>query len=123
MPVLMSLTYLATALILLTICITLYLWMTPYPELALIREGNIAAALSLGGASLGLTLPIASAIYFTHDIIEMMKWAAIGCAMQFILFQLIRKQANAVQTGNVAVGLLLAYLSVSTGSLVAICIS
>ncbi len=123
MPILMSLAYLATAVVLLAICITLYLWMTPYRELALVREGNVAAALSLGGAALGLTLPIGSAIYFTHDLNEMAIWAAIGCAMQFILFQVMRRQAKSIETGNVAVGTLLACLSVSTGLLVALCIS
>jgi putative membrane protein len=123
MPLLMSLAYLATAIALLAICITLYLWMTPYRELALVREGNTAAALSLGGASLGLTLPIGSAIYFTHDLSEMAIWAAIGCAMQFTLFQIMRNQAKSIETGNVAAALLLASLSVSTGLLVALCIS
>lgn len=123
MPILMSLAYLATALVLLAICITLYLWMTPYRELALVREGNVAAALSLGGAALGLTLPIGSAIYFTHDLNEMALWAAIGCAVQYVLFQIMRKQAKSIEAGNTAVGLLLACLSLSTGLLVALCIS
>ncbi len=123
MPVLMSLTYLATALALLAVCITLYLWMTPYRELALVREGNVAAALSLGGASLGLALPIGSAIYFTHDLIEMAKWAAIGCAIQFLLLLIMRRLTGTIQAGNTAAGLLLACLSVSTGMLVALCIS
>lgn len=123
MPILMSVTHLATAVALLAACITLYLWMTPYRELALVFEGNVAAALALGGASLGLSLPIASAIYFTHDLREMVVWAIIGCIMQFILFQIMRKLAKSIETGNVAVGLLLACLSVSTGLLVAMCIS
>lgn len=123
MPILMSLAYLATALVLLALCITLYLWMTPYRELALVREGNAAAALSLGGAALGLALPIGSAIYFTHDFAEMAIWAVIGSVMQFILFQIMRTQAKSVETGNVAAGLLLAFLSLSTGLLVAVCIS
>ncbi len=123
MPILMSLIYVAVALILLAVCITVYLWVTPYRELALVREGNVAAALSLGGASLGLALPIGSAIYFTHDLAEMAKWAAIGCAIQFILFQLMRSHATTIEKGNAAAGLLLACLSIATGMLVALCIS
>lgn len=123
MPILMSLAYLTTAITLLAICITLYIWTTPYRELALVREGNIAASLSLGGAALGLTFPIGSAIYFTHGFTEMLEWSAIGCAMQVILFQIMRKQSNTIQTGNVAAGILLACLSISTGLLVALCIS
>lgn len=123
MPVLMSVTYLITAVILLGICISIYLWITPYRELVLIREGNVAASLSLGGATIGQAIPIASAIYFTHDLVEMVRWAAIACAMQFILFQIIRKQARGVETGNIALGVVLACLSISTGLLVAACIS
>jgi putative membrane protein len=123
MPVLMSLTYLATALVLLALSITIYIWTTPYRELALVREGNLAAALSLGGATLGQALPIGSAIFFTHDLIEMLLWAAIGCAMQLVLFQIMRKYAQGIQEGNAAVGILLACLSISTGLLVATCIS
>lgn len=123
MPILMSLAYLATAVLLLAICLTAYLWVTPYRELALVREGNVAAALSLGGAALGLALPIGSAIYFTGDLKEMALWAAIGCAMQFILFQVMRRQAMSIEQGNVAAGVLLSCLSLATGLLVAACIS
>jgi putative membrane protein len=119
----MSLAYLTAALALLAVCITLYLWMTPYKELELVRRGNAAAALSLGGAVLGLTLPVGSAIFFTHDLVEMMRWGAIGCAMQFLLFQIMRKHAKDIETGNVAAGVLLFCLSLSTGLLVAMCIS
>ncbi|HEX5337179.1 MAG TPA: DUF350 domain-containing protein [Gallionella sp.] len=123
MPILMSLAYLATAIVLLAICIALYVWTTPYREFALVREGNVAAALSLGGATLGLALPIGSAIFFTHDLREMLIWAGIGCVMQLILFQIMRKQAQSIETGNAASGLLLACMSVSTGLLVALSIS
>jgi cell division septation protein DedD len=36
---------------------TLYVWLTPYKEIALIREGNAAAAVALGGVLLGLAVP------------------------------------------------------------------
>lgn len=123
MPILMSLAYLATAVVLLALCVFAYIRMTPYRELDLVRAGNVAAALSLGGATLGLALPIGSAIFFTHSLNEMVLWAAIGCAMQFILFFVMRKQAQSIQTGNVASGTLLAFMSVATGLLVAMCIS
>ena len=42
--------FFATAVVLLGGFLALYVVVTPYNELALIREGNAAAALSLGGA-------------------------------------------------------------------------
>jgi putative membrane protein len=119
----MSLAYLATAVALLAVCVFAYIRMTPYRELELVKQGNVAAALSLGGATLGLSLPIGSAIFFTHSLNEMALWAAIGCVMQFILFFVLRKQAQSIQVGNVASGTLLAFLSIATGLLVAMCIS
>ncbi len=53
----------------------------------------------------------------------MVKWAAIGCAIQFILLQVMRRLTDTIESGNTAAGLLLACLSVSTGMLVALCIS
>jgi len=123
MPILMSLAYLATAVVMLALCVFAYVRMTPYREFDLVRAGNVAAALSLGGATLGLALPIGSAVFFTHSLNEMAVWAAIGCAMQFILFFFMRKHSQDIQTGNVATGTLLAFMSVATGLLVAMCIS
>ncbi|HEX5261891.1 MAG TPA: DUF350 domain-containing protein, partial [Phenylobacterium sp.] len=40
----------------------LYIMLTPQKEVALVREGNVAAAVSLGGILLGLAIPLASAL-------------------------------------------------------------
>ena len=49
--------YFATAIGLLAVFILLYVFVTPYNEMALIREGNTAAAISLGGAMVGYAGP------------------------------------------------------------------
>ncbi len=41
--------FFGVSLLLLTVCLALYVLITPYPEIKLIREGNAAAAASLGG--------------------------------------------------------------------------
>ena len=41
---------------------TLYVLMTPHREIALIREGNAAAALSLGGVLVGLAIPLSASL-------------------------------------------------------------
>ena len=50
------------ALALLAIFAAIYVRVTPYNEIALIREGNMAASISLSGALIGFVLPLASAI-------------------------------------------------------------
>ena len=47
------LVHLALAALLLVVFFKAYTWMTPYDEVKLIRQGNHAAALSLGGAMRG----------------------------------------------------------------------
>ena len=55
-----------------------YLWVTPYNELKLIKDGNIAAALSLSGAVLGFTFPLAASIFQAVHPWDMMLWAVIA---------------------------------------------
>ena len=55
------LSYFAAAIGLLALFLLTYILITPYREIALIREGNPAAAASLSGAILGFVLPLASA--------------------------------------------------------------
>ena len=54
--------FFATAIVLLLAFLAIYVKITPYNELTLIREGNAAAAISLGGAVIGFALPIAVAV-------------------------------------------------------------
>jgi len=61
------LVHLALAALLLVVFFKAYTWMTPYDEVKLIRQGNHAAALSLGGAMLGFSMTIASSILHTND--------------------------------------------------------
>ena len=49
--------YFGVALVLFGVFLVVYLWMTPYPEIKLIREGNSAASASLSGAVIGFALP------------------------------------------------------------------
>ncbi|MDX1656950.1 MAG: DUF350 domain-containing protein [Candidatus Competibacteraceae bacterium] len=51
------LVYLLVAFALLWLFKAAYLRVTPYPEIELIRQGNTAAAVSLGGSMLGFPWP------------------------------------------------------------------
>ena len=53
--------YLAISGVLLAMFVAIYVRITPYRELALIRENNMAAAFSLSGAIIGMVVPLANA--------------------------------------------------------------
>lgn len=115
--------YFVAALLLLGAFLALYVRVTPYNEFELIGQNNAAAAISLAGACIGFALPMAAAIYFTHDLLEMIKWAAITGAAQIAVFTLLRRFAPAIEQGHTAPAIFLCAMSVATGVLNAVCIS
>lgn len=119
--------YFATALALLAVFVVLYVFVTPYSELALIREGNVAAAISLGGAVIGYALPIAVAVASSHNIMAMIGWGVVACIVQLMVYVIARlalPQINlAIPQGKVASGIFLASLSLGIGILNAGCIA
>ena len=48
--------------VILFLAAAVYILLTPHKEITLIREGNAAAAISLGGVLIGLALPLAASL-------------------------------------------------------------
>ena len=68
------LTYMVTAIVLTLFYIVIYIWVTPHPEIKLIRENNMAAALAFSGSLMGFCVPLASAIANSVSIIDCAIW-------------------------------------------------
>lgn len=115
--------YFVAALLLLAAFLAVYVRVTPYNEFELIKQDNAAAAISLAGACIGFALPMAAAIYLTHDLLEMIKWAVITGAAQIAVFTLLRRFAPAIEQGHTAPAIFMCAMSVATGVLNAVCIS
>jgi putative membrane protein len=106
----------------------IYQWVTPYNEAKLIREGNVAAALALGGALVGYVLPLASALSNTVTLVEFCAWAALAGVIQIAAFTLVRivamKDVSArIENGEIAAGLYLMSISLAVGLLNAACMT
>lgn len=118
--------YFATALLLLAAFTVLYVWVTPYNELALIRSGNSAAALSLGAALIGYALPIGVSVAVSHDVAVMLGWGVVACIVQLLAYMAARlalpELNQAIPQGKLASGIFLAALSLAVGILNAACI-
>jgi putative membrane protein len=119
--------YFALGFVLLAIFIAVYLWLMPYRELQLIREGNVAAAISLSGALLGFVLPLASAIAHSINPVDMVAWAVIAFVAQTLVYlavsRLVPHFGEAIKAGNVAPATLLAALALAVGVLNAACLT
>lgn len=68
----------------------LYIRITPYPELELIRSGNLAAALALLGALAGFALALASVITHSLSTRDMLVWGLIAMLVQLAVYLLVR---------------------------------
>ena len=104
-----------------------YLWLTPYNELKLIKDGNVAAALGLSGSVLGFTFPLAAAIRNSINPWDMMLWALIAALVQLLVYIAVRytllNVVRRIPDGQVATGIVLAAISVSAGILNAACMT
>lgn len=98
----------------------LYRLVTPHDEGKLIREGNVAAAVALGGAVLGYMIPLASALSQTHSLIEFAAWAGLAGVIQILVFWGVRKIAlpdvsARIERGETASAIYLLLISVAVG--------
>lgn len=106
----------------------IYQWVTPYNEAKLIREGNVAAALALGGALVGYVLPLASALSNTATLLEFAAWAALAGVLQIGAFTVVRLVAMKdltvrIENGEIAAGVYLMSISLAVGVLNAACMT
>jgi putative membrane protein len=118
--------FFATAVALLLAFLAIYVRITPYNELTLIREGNTAAAVSLAGAVIGFALPIAVSVAVSHSLYAMLAWGGIASAVQLLTFIAARlalpRLNESIPQGKVASGIFLASLAIGVGILNAGCI-
>lgn len=118
--------FFVTAIVLLLAFLAIYVRVTPYNELTLIRQGNEAAAISLGGAVIGFALPIAVAVAVSHNLYAMIGWGVIASLVQLLTFIAARlalpRLNESIPQGKLASGIFLASLAIGVGILNAGCI-
>jgi putative membrane protein len=104
-----------------------YTRLTPFNEVLLIRQGNHAAALSLGGALLGFSATVASCIVHTADYRQFLAWAFGAMVVQVLAYavtsRLLRMSKDQIEADNSAFGGLMGAISLSIGLVNAACIS
>ncbi len=109
------------AILLVGLFIFIYIHITPYREIALIRAGNQAAAYSLSGALLGFIIPLATAISQSVSFLDMLLWGGIALIVQLLVFLCVRlvvpKLAEDIPAGKLAQGMFIGAFSLGIGIL------
>jgi len=119
--------YFAAALIAVGLFLLAYTAVTTHHEVDLIKKGNTAAAISLGGALIGFTLPLASVIEHSVSLADMALWSAIALVVQLVVLKIVdlalREVSRHIEEGNVAAGITLAAASIALGIVNAACMT
>ena len=69
--------------------VVIYEWITPYPELKLVREGNNAAAIALSGAILSLAIPLAFSMAVSVSVLDILVWGGVTIFILLIVYRFI----------------------------------
>lgn len=111
--------FFGTALGLLTLGLTIYLWITPYHELRLIKAGNRAAAISFSGAAFGLALPLHAIANSTWQVLELAAWGVVALIVQLLVFLavafLLGDLRKGIEEDRVGYGIILGSFSFIVG--------
>ena len=104
-----------------------YLRITPAEELRLIKNGNLACALSFGGALVGFCLALAASIAQSVNFPDFILWGIGAAVIQILVYfaatRIIPHANEELVNNNVAVGALFGAISVAIGLLNAACLS
>ena len=113
-----------TALALVVVFLYLYALVTPYDDYKLIFEdNNIAAALGFGGAIIGVSIPLYSALVNSVSYADFVIWGVIAILIQLIFALIVTRISgkysleSKISQGVVPVGILMAFLSICIGLL------
>ena len=119
--------YLAISGILLAVFVAIYVRITPYREVALIRENNMAAAFSLSGTLIGMVIPLANAVEYSVNPVDMAIWGFIALSVQLLVFVIVRitlpNISVDIPAGKQASGFVLGAISIAAGVLNAACMT
>ena len=121
------LAYLGAAIALLVAFVAIYLYVTPYDEIRLIRANNTAAAISLSGAVLGFAMPIANVIAHSDTLLDLAFWGMVAGVVQLLAWGVARVALPTLQediaAGRAAPATFVAALSLTVGLINAACMT
>ena len=111
-----------TGIVVFALFLFLYAKVTPYDDYQMIfSENNTAAALGFGGAILGLSIPLYSALVHSVSYSDFVIWAGVAMAIQLIFALILTRLSGKfsvekhIGNGDVSVGAFMAFMSISIG--------
>ena len=121
------LTHFGVTIVMLVVGAFIYIKITSHDEMALIRDGNNAAAVSLSGAILGLAIPLAFCMANSVNVYDIVIWGLVTLVIQLVTFWIIdlwlRDLSRKIEDGQVGTAILLASVKLAVAAINAAAIS
>ena len=121
------LTHFGVTIVMLVVGAFIYIKITSHDEMALIRDGNNAAAVSLSGTILGLAIPLAFCMANSVNVYDIVIWGLVTLVIQLVTFWIIdlwlRDLSRKIEDGQVGTAILLASVKLAVASINAAAIS
>jgi putative membrane protein len=118
-----TLLHVAVSIGMLCLAAALYIVLTPHHEIRMVREGNVAAALDVGGVLVGLAIPLAYSLKGSTSLSDLALWGVATVAVQLLVFRLVDLVLHGlpkrIQDGEVAAAALLVGAKLATAMIVA----
>ncbi len=95
----------------------LYVMMTPYHEIDLIKAGNIAASISFGGVLIGMAIPLAVAMAGSVNAYDILIFGAVTIALQLLAYRVtdlvLKDLPKRIIAGEISAAILLVAVKLS----------
>lgn len=122
-----TLLHASVTVVILLAAATLYVLLTPHREITLIREGNTAAAVSLGGVLVGLAIPLGVSLNASTNLIEIGLWGVATVIVQLLVFRLVdivlRGLPRRIQEGEMSAAAMLVGAKLATAIIIGAAVS
>jgi putative membrane protein len=119
--------YFAASAVLSIVFMLAYTAVTPFHEIDLIRHGNSAVAIQSGMGLIGFSIPLASAIYHSANLIDCVIWGAVALLAQLFAYGIARltvpNLAEDIAKEHIAPAIWLGCISIASGVISAACMS
>lgn len=117
----------AVTVTILAVGVTIYIWMTPYRELELIRGGNVAAAIAMSGAIVSMAIPLAFSLSVSVGVVDILAWGGVTLAILLLVYKIIdfllKDLAARIEAGEIGAAILLAAVKLSVAAITAAAVS
>jgi putative membrane protein len=111
----------ALTLALLALGVAVYMAITPFHEMRLIRTGNNAAGIVLAGAMVALAIPLAATLATSRFTLDILIWGLVALVLQLLTFAiatlLFRGLRGMIEAGNVAAAWMLVGVQIAVALL------